>query len=478
MIVPPFFGLYIPSRDRTVYALKESYLATDVLTYVIATPEATVTYLQTDVLCYNIVGESIESTWLSPDILSYNIPTTKISSTLLAVDVLTYNPPPEVPNPPYNISGLDTDAAVFLSWLTPYNNRSSITDYLIEFKRTEDSMWSLYPDSINTTTNLLVTGLVNNHDYEFRIAAINAIGTGLYGTSDIITPSGGDDSYCSLKLLLKPDSIDMFAISDLSPRDCSITNIGITSDENYFAFGGRSLFFNGQLDLVANPNQYPFFSTYNYMQATRNNSFSNIEYWSLIDNFTIEMWFRLPQIPESTQTLLSAYSQYNIDNTNTNSWKISIINNTLYFLVDLNFYDPTLETNINQSISIPISSSSLDIGTFIHFAVCRSKNYIQCFINGTETSKTYFANNIPIKNDYIIIGADHTNNNSYYDTTNIGRIYTTDPFIGNIDDILISSAAKYRKNFIPSQHSNLGNPDDCYLPGSPSNLAVIVVDGV
>jgi hypothetical protein len=68
MIVPPFFGLYLPYKEREIYGLKHSYLANDVLTYSVPTNVATLTYLATDVLTYPIVDNPVTITWVVEDI--------------------------------------------------------------------------------------------------------------------------------------------------------------------------------------------------------------------------------------------------------------------------------------------------------------------------------------------------------------------------------------------------------------------------
>lgn len=478
MIVPPFFGLHLPFKDTSVYGLKHSYLTSDVLTYSAPTNKVTLTYASADVLSYDIPDNPLTITWSAPDVLCFDKPTDKISISFCATDVLTYNPPPSLPEIPYNIVGLDGDESAFITWSPPYANRSPIIDYIIEYKTLSETSWNTYVDNISINTGITITGLINNSNYQFRIAAINAIGTGLPGLTDIITPSGGDDSYCSLKFFIKPDALDISSIQDLSSSGCSITHIGVQGDADHFKYGGRSLFFDGQLDQAPDPNQFPYFSTFHHLNITRNLGNTDQTYWSLNDNFTIEFWIR-PESPlASSQTVMSVYSQENLDPYNYSFWRLYFTNGILYFNGLIDFYDSSTGEWNYQNINHPINNVFFLVNNFTHIAICRSKGYIQFFVDGLEKSKIYFPHNIKINSDHLIIGADHTRYNYYYDTYSINRVYTTNPFIGNIDDILISTSAKYRKGFIPIQHTNIGIPSNCFAPGQVTNLSIGVVDGV
>jgi hypothetical protein len=479
MIVPPFFGLYLPYKEREIYGLKHSYLSTDVLTYAAITNKLTITYVNSDILSYTIVDNPINITWLSSDVLSYSRPTSPSTVSYCVLDILSYEPLPEPPLPPDFVTALDGDSLVYLSWTAPYDNRSPLTDYVIQYKNVEEFEWGTVSDGINVSTSLTVDGLTNNITYEFRVAAVNSIGTGLYGFSNTITPSGGDSSPCSVKLLIQPDAIDVGTIDDLSCSGCVINHIGIESDSDNYQFGGRSLLFDGQIDVANDPNQFPYFSTAHHLKATRDLSSTNNLFWSLYNDFTIEMWLR-PDGSNTTanRTLLSAYSQENFDYSNYSYFKIYLdSSNRIYFNVNLDYYDYNTGDWTYQSLNAN-TNFIVSISNFTHFTVCRSNGYLRLYINGNETYQNYFPYDIPLNTDWLIIGADHTRYNYSYDTFEIGRVYTENPFVGNIDDILISRGARYRKNFIPAQYSNVFNCAECYAPGPVTNLTVDVVDGV
>lgn len=480
MIVPPFFGLYLPSKEQDVYRLRHSYLSHDVLTYPSANNIIHISYLGPEILSYNIVSDPIQISLLSEDVLAYTIPDRQLNVSACSIDVLCYDPPPLAPAAPSFISLLEEgDSFVSLNWSIPYNNRSPLIDYTIQYKPITGSIWSIVNDGINLNTGLVVDGLINYTTYEFRVAAINAIGTGSFITSDAITPSGGDDSYCNLKLLIQPDSSDISAIMDLSCNSGITNHIGIQSDDINYVYGGRSLFFDGQEDFAPDPNQFPYFTTSNHFKITRNTGINPNTFWSLSNDFTIELFIKpTTTTAESKQTLLSAYTQWDsIGTFNNGRWKLYREQNSIYFFAQIDYLSED-RGYINESLNISADNINFSTINFTHIALCRSLGDIRLYINGTQILKQRYAEQIPIYSNYLIVGADHTNQNYNYDIYGINRVYTFDPFVGNIDDILISQSAKYRRNFTPARYDKTIDCRECREPGPVTNLTVTVVDGV
>jgi len=101
---------------------------------------------------------------------------------------------PSSPQPPAAPTGLTAtagNAQVALSWTAPADNGgSAITDYVVQFSSNGGSTWNTFADGTSTATSATVTGLTNGTAYVFRVAAVNAVGTGAYtAASGSVTPT-------------------------------------------------------------------------------------------------------------------------------------------------------------------------------------------------------------------------------------------------------------------------------------------------
>jgi hypothetical protein len=64
-----------------------------------------------------------------------------------------------------------------LSWTAPSANGSAITDYLIEYSSDGGVTWVTYVHTPSTSTSITVGGLTAGTAYQFRVKAINSIGS-------------------------------------------------------------------------------------------------------------------------------------------------------------------------------------------------------------------------------------------------------------------------------------------------------------
>ena len=96
--------------------------------------------------------------------------------------------PRTVANAPTGVAGTPGDRQVLVSWTAPFNGGAAITDYVVEFSGNGGSSWTTFADGTSTATSATVTGLTNGTAYLFRVAAVNAAGTGSFGQSTAVSP--------------------------------------------------------------------------------------------------------------------------------------------------------------------------------------------------------------------------------------------------------------------------------------------------
>lgn len=93
MILPPFFGYPIPSKDREPYRIHYSYLGQDIHTYHIPTETSVNTYLGIDLITFKQLFPALIYTYLGNDTFTYNLPKYNLIFSYLSLDCLTYKPP-------------------------------------------------------------------------------------------------------------------------------------------------------------------------------------------------------------------------------------------------------------------------------------------------------------------------------------------------------------------------------------------------
>jgi surface protein len=104
---------------------------------------------------------------------------------------VTWTPPvPTPPGAPTGVSGTSGNAVVALTWSAPASNGGRlISDYVIQYSSNGGGNWTAFNDGTSTSTSVTVTGLSNGTSYIFRVAAVNAVGTGSYSAnSPSVTP--------------------------------------------------------------------------------------------------------------------------------------------------------------------------------------------------------------------------------------------------------------------------------------------------
>jgi titin len=95
--------------------------------------------------------------------------------------------PRTLPSAP-TVTATPGNRQVALSWVTPADGGSAITDYVVQFKAHADSSWSTFADGTSASPNVIVTGLLNGTSYDFRVSSTNVVGTSSVSSTVASTP--------------------------------------------------------------------------------------------------------------------------------------------------------------------------------------------------------------------------------------------------------------------------------------------------
>ena len=85
-------------------------------------------------------------------------------------------PEPTAPPAPTSLTSTASSNSVTLAWASQDDGGSPITDYVLEYKTSDETEWTVYQDGVDDYTSMMVTDLKNNVGYDFRIYAINSVG--------------------------------------------------------------------------------------------------------------------------------------------------------------------------------------------------------------------------------------------------------------------------------------------------------------
>ena len=113
------------------------------------------------------------------------------SGTVTTIDNFVVNGTgaPTEPDAPTDLAATPASTQMALTWTAPAANGSAITDYIVEYKLAADGSWSTFADGTSTSTSATVTGLTNDSSYNFRVSAVNGVGTGSPSSTVTATPA-------------------------------------------------------------------------------------------------------------------------------------------------------------------------------------------------------------------------------------------------------------------------------------------------
>ena len=261
-----------------------------------------------------------------------------------------------VPPAPTGLTASAGNAQVSLSWTAPTGviSQAPVSDYREQYSTDNGATWTTFTAAASTATTATIGSLANGTAYVFRVAAVNAVGTGNYtAASTAVTPTAGDPLFSNVALLLRMDgSGGTFIDSSASPK--SITAGGnATQSATQSKFGGKSAYFAAAGDYLS-------------LADSDAIELSN-------KDFALEFW---AQTTNSTQyaTLVSrspgAYSS--------GSWSL-LMNLASSTSGDIALFASDIGSPIVQS-----SGVNLRDGAWHHVAVSRSGSNWSLYVDGTR----------------------------------------------------------------------------------------------
>lgn len=147
---------------------------------------------------------------------------------------------------PGQVTGLTmgsvTSTTQAMSFAAPPDGGSAITDYVVQYSLTGQNAWQTFADGTSTTTSATVTGLTASTGYDYRVAAVNAVGQGawsavVYGATPsaaAVLPQSGN-----IVFNLKADSLAL--------SDGATVSTWTDSTANALTFTGTGTFKANQL---------------------------------------------------------------------------------------------------------------------------------------------------------------------------------------------------------------------------------------
>jgi hypothetical protein len=282
-----------------------------------------------------------------------------------------------VPPAPTGVAATPGNAQAALSWTAPtVLAQTPITDYTIQYSSDSGSSWTTFSDGTSTATSATVTGLTNGTAYTFRVAGVNAVGTGSYSTAlSSVTPISGDLYFSNVALLLHMDGTgSTFVDSSGTPK--SVSALGnATQSATQSRWGGKSLYLDGSGDYLTIP------------------SSTSLDFAG--NDFVVEMWFKTTQTASESTLICREWVSSPWDN----AWTVQFLSSGVLRI---------FATSYSTGSPLLVGSTACRDGNWHHFAWVRSGSSHKLFLDGVvDASATSSASWTSATKD-ITVGNDLT----------------------------------------------------------------------
>ncbi len=302
------------------------------------------------------------------------------------------------------INNIDNNQ-ITLTWNSSLN--SEITNYVIQYSSDNGATWTTSTNPVSSLPRKTVQGLINGSTYLFRVAGVNANGTGSYSApTSAYTLPGLDTYYANTPTLLHFDgSNGSTTFTNSGNTAMTFTPAGGASiSTSQSQLGGASGLLNGTNAWI----QAPYSSTLDFDGA-----------------FTFEGYFRLSSLPGSMILYSRAQS----------TWGIPI--ESAFYLTsptNVNLYYGTRGSWMQlRSFTLP---QTLVTNQWYHIAITRDSNsLLRVWLDGISSSNLY-TDNINLSGAHpLYIGA-------FFDGSSL--------FNGNLDEFRFTKGvARYTAPFVP-----------------------------
>jgi hypothetical protein len=303
-----------------------------------------------------------------------------------------------VPPAPTGVSASAGNAQATVSWTAPTGviAQAPVTDYSVQFQPAGGS-WQPFSDGTSTATSATVTGLTNGTAYQFRVAAVNAVGTGSYSTaSSAVTPVAGDPLWSSVQLLLPGDT----STNDVSSYNRSVSALGgaaVSTSEK--KFGAGSIFTDGSGDSITSTASSFAFGT---------------------GDFTVEMWLRPRAGSSSNYARIAQCGNF----PSSGGWQLvrgtasgGGSSNPLQLMFDI--------TN-GDSSAFRIEGGVVADDVWSHVALVRDSGVVRIYVNGQQTA--FGSSSYNLTQTTICFGGNTTGGDSLF---------------AYFDDVRVTSVCRY-----------------------------------
>jgi hypothetical protein len=293
---------------------------------------------------------------------------------------------------------------VSLSWNAPtVSAQTPITDYTVQYSSNNGNNWTTFSKSESSNTSAIITGLLNDTSYIFRVKAVNVIGDGSYSAiSNAAIP------FTSILRLTFDTGFDDLAQGLTAGQ----TSSGVSRSTSQVKGGSHSLLVN----------------TNNISSSTsRRLTYGSGNQWNIWgSDCTVQAWVYLTQYGNYQGIICRD------DQASNRNWQILILS-------------PSENNNLGLTIfgtSGVYDTQPFPLNQWVHIAAVRDSGILRLYKNGVQVASTDvsgLSSSVFQSNGPLSIGSLNTNSGEF-------------GFYGYIDEVLVSNTCLYRSGiaFTPS----------------------------